>query len=63
MRPDFSKVGYRSGCEAGSVPQPAAKAWQTNEQIAVKPIYTASDLAGMEHLEYAAGLPPYLRGP
>jgi methylmalonyl-CoA mutase len=35
----------------------------TNEQIAVKPVYTAEDLAGMEHLEYAAGVAPYLRGP
>jgi len=35
----------------------------TPEQILVKPLYSSQDLAGMEHLEYAAGLPPYLRGP
>ena len=35
----------------------------TAERIAVKPCYTPADLAGMEHLEYAAGLPPFLRGP
>jgi methylmalonyl-CoA mutase len=35
----------------------------TNEQIAVKPVYTRADLAGMEHLNYAAGVPPFLRGP
>ena len=35
----------------------------TAEQIAVKPYYTAADLEGLEHLEYAAGLPPFLRGP
>jgi len=29
----------------------------------VKPIYTARDLDGLEHLQYAAGLPPFLRGP
>src|SRR5215212_6081223 len=33
------------------------------EQIAVKAVYSPDDLRGMEHLEYAAGLPPFLRGP
>lgn len=32
-------------------------------EIAVKPRYSADDLAEMEHLEYAAGIPPFLRGP
>ena len=35
----------------------------TAEGIAVKPYYTRADLEGLEHLEYAAGLPPFLRGP
>ena len=37
--------------------------WKTPEQIDVKPAYTKDDLKGMEHLHYAAGLAPYLRGP
>jgi methylmalonyl-CoA mutase len=37
--------------------------WMTPEGIEVKPFYTAADLAGMEHLDYAAGFPPFLRGP
>ncbi|MCL1932215.1 MAG: methylmalonyl-CoA mutase [Candidatus Azobacteroides sp.] len=37
--------------------------WNTPEQIAVKPVYSKEDLEGMEHLEYAAGIPPFLRGP
>jgi methylmalonyl-CoA mutase len=37
--------------------------WLTSELIPVKPLYTPDDLKGMEHLDYAAGLPPYLRGP
>ena len=36
---------------------------ETMEQIAVKPLYTAADYAGMDHLGYTAGLPPFLRGP
>lgn len=35
--------------------------WKTPEQIQVKPVYTKEDLEGMEHLNYAAGIPPYLR--
>ncbi len=37
--------------------------WLTPEQIPVKPVYTKEDLEGMEHLGYAAGVAPYLRGP
>jgi methylmalonyl-CoA mutase len=37
--------------------------WETPEHINVKPVYTKEDLEGMEHLNYSAGIPPYLRGP
>ena len=37
--------------------------WNTPEQILVKPVYTKEDLEGMEHLNYAAGIAPFLRGP
>ncbi len=37
--------------------------WKTQEGIDVKPLYTAADLAAIEHLDFAAGLPPFLRGP
>ncbi len=40
-----------------------SKDWMTPEQIPVKSTYTKEDLAGMTHLQYAAGLPPFLRGP
>jgi methylmalonyl-CoA mutase len=33
------------------------------EKIPVKPLYTEDDLAGMEHLNYQAGIAPFLRGP
>lgn len=39
------------------------KDWITAEGIPVKGVYIKEDLAGMEHLEYAAGIPPFLRGP
>jgi methylmalonyl-CoA mutase len=37
--------------------------WQTMEQIPVKSLYTAEDLKDVEHLDYVAGIPPFLRGP
>ncbi len=37
--------------------------WKTPEHIEVKPAYTKEDLEGMEHLDFAAGIPPFLRGP
>ncbi len=64
MRPDFKNIDIKSGLSKPvTSPLSAQTEWMTNEQIAVKPIYTRGDLAGMEHLNYAAGLPPFLRGP
>ena len=37
--------------------------WKTPEHINVRPVYTKEDLEGMEHLDFAAGIPPFLRGP
>ncbi len=37
--------------------------WITAEKIPVRKFYTSRDLEGMEHLDYAAGIPPFLRGP
>ena len=56
MRPDFSKIDYRPSAKAPAARPHAECVWNTAEQIGVKPWYTAADLAGMEHLEYAAGL-------
>ncbi len=37
--------------------------WKTPEHIEIQPVYTDDVLQSMEHLHYAAGLPPFLRGP
>jgi methylmalonyl-CoA mutase len=68
MRPDFKKVDIRSKKKILSAKEwekqkGIEKNWITAEQIPVKPAYNTDDLAGMEHLQYAAGIPPYLRGP
>ncbi len=68
MNPDFNNIDITA-----SFPSIDGKEWQeknnieaqweTPEHIDVKPVYTREDLEGLEHLDYAAGVPPYLRGP
>jgi len=62
MKPDFKKINIQNFATDQVAPQ-TESTWLTPELIPVKPFYTKDDLAGMEHLNYAAGLPPYLRGP
>ena len=69
MRPDFSKVNFQSqedchqSFEQWEKDNNIQKNWKTPEQIDVKPVYGHIDLEGMEHLNYAAGIVPFLRGP
>ncbi|MDD3812396.1 MAG: methylmalonyl-CoA mutase family protein, partial [Bacteroidales bacterium] len=63
MKPDLTKISYQSARKPSGEKSPDGTPWLTPEQIPVKPLYTASDLEKLEHLNYAAGLPPYLRGP
>jgi methylmalonyl-CoA mutase len=68
MRPDFKNVELTQSPEGQTFSEWEREAgiqknWKTPEQIPVKPVYGDSDLREMEHLNYAAGLPPFLRGP
>ena len=69
MRPDFSKIDFKTTPKVDQDFKEWAKQndidaeWLTAEQIPVKSVYGKEDLEGMEHLNYAAGLPPFLRGP
>ncbi|WP_262696556.1 methylmalonyl-CoA mutase [Mesonia aquimarina] len=40
-----------------------ASSYKTAENINIKKVYSADDLENLQHLNYAAGIPPYLRGP
>ena len=68
MRKQFKDIDIYAGIKA----QDGAKwikdngiveNWKTPEHIEVRPVYTKEDLEGMEHLDFTAGIPPYLRGP
>jgi methylmalonyl-CoA mutase len=70
MKPNFKDINIKSGKATCSCNEQEwaekngnGKTWLTPELIPVKPVYTKSDLEGLEHLNYAAGIAPYLRGP
>jgi len=59
--PNFAKVDFaESTVPAG---QATAAPWTTPEGIAVKPVYSEHDLAGLDFLSTFPGKPPFLRGP
>src|SRR5215217_4133046 len=62
MRKDFSNISYQS-----LTPESNASENEENftsaEQIEIKHNYTAEDIKDLKHVHFAAGLPPFLRGP
>lgn len=62
MKPNFKKINIQQPSNSLIVNK-NNESWLTSEQINIKNLYTQSDLENLEHLDYAAGLPPYLRGP
>ena len=68
MRQNFNDIDIQAGfaTENGLDWQKAhniSANWRTPEQIDVQPVYTKENLEEMEHLDFGAGLPPFLRGP
>ncbi|MEO0034275.1 MAG: hypothetical protein RLZZ501_298 [Pseudomonadota bacterium] len=73
--PDFSTLPLGGGAASGDLADwqarfqaetgedPASLLWHTPERIDVKPLYSAADLDGLDHLATLPGLPPFLRGP
>ena len=59
--PDFTKIDFADTAQPGVAR--ASESWTTPEGIAVKPLYTEQDLAGLDFLDTYPGRPPYLRGP
>ncbi|SIS40122.1 methylmalonyl-CoA mutase [Insolitispirillum peregrinum] len=72
--PDFTKVPFAANTSGSlndwqqsleaAIGNPAsALTWETPEKLLVKPLYSAADLNGLDHLNTLPGLPPFLRGP
>jgi methylmalonyl-CoA mutase len=60
--PDFKNIAFDPSLGRQKSTD-ASEAWDTAEQIKVHSHYDENDLEGIQHLDYAAGLPPFLRGP
>ena len=66
MKPDFASIPFQTNWQQNEQNVHSLSSdeeWQTPEQIAVKSHYTASDTQGLHHINFGAGIPPYLRGP
>ncbi len=64
MRPNFKNIDIAN--EAFNVehkPLVMGESWKNAELLDIKPIYTKADLEGLEHLDFVAGIPPFLGGP
>ncbi len=63
MRPNFKEIDINKVVAPAAHGAVKGDEWMTAELIPVKSVYTKEDLEGLQHLDYAAGLPPFLRGP
>ena len=63
MRPDFKNTNFKTADKSSNTQKNKSKKFVTQEQIELNAFYTKDDLKDSEHLQYAAGLPPFLRGP
>ncbi len=64
--PDFSQIDYDptlASADPCASTAPADEVWRTLEQIDIKALHQPADVEAVEHLDFVAGIPPYLRGP
>ncbi len=63
MRPDFSDLKINKVTEQKVTSSENQEVWNTPEGIPVKNHFTKEDIKDAEHLKFAAGIPPFTRGP
>jgi len=63
MRPDFSDIDYQPSRSGSDRRDDGDRTWSTAEQIDIDAIYGPDALDDLDHLDFGAGIPPYLRGP
>ncbi|MBD0257248.1 MAG: methylmalonyl-CoA mutase [Cytophagales bacterium] len=63
MKPDFANISFSPDPTGVNNPSDVGSPWTPAEGIPVKPVYDAADAQLLKHLHFAAGLPPFLRGP
>jgi len=63
MKPDFSDITLNSAVKQTAAKLENQEVWNTPEGIPVKKHFSKDDISKAEHLGFAAGVPPFLRGP
>ncbi|MEM1135781.1 MAG: methylmalonyl-CoA mutase [Bacteroidota bacterium] len=69
MKPNFKDISFEqllnnAGKRQNSkIDTSGLNAWETAEKVNVKPAFSKEDVRHFEHLNYASGIPPFLRGP
>ncbi len=63
MRPDFSDLTLDKATVKKAATPGDNEVWDTPEGIPVKKHFAAEDIKDAEHLNFAAGVPPFLGGP
>ncbi|GBF19559.1 MULTISPECIES: methylmalonyl-CoA mutase [Arenibacter] len=62
-RKNLQHIQLKSVPEINIPDQESVLPFETSEGIILKKNYTKEDIEGLEHLNFAAGIPPFLRGP
>ena len=64
MKPNFKNIKLNSVSSVKPEKQTTSNnVWEPAELINIKPFFTEADIKNAEHLNYAAGIAPFLRGP
>ena len=63
MRPDFKKLKTEIPVSGVENYKKKRSVWMPSEKIPIKEFYAAADIKNTEHVNFVAGIPPYLRGP
>ena len=63
MKPDFSRIPANAFVLPPTPANTRTGSWNSPEKIAIPARYTSADLNGAAHLDFSAGIPPFLRGP
>ncbi len=59
----FTKINFDRNILLAEQPETITEMFQTPEEINIKSGYTADDVAELTHMNFVAGIPPFLRGP
>jgi methylmalonyl-CoA mutase len=65
MRKNFQHIDFRTEWKSlqQNDSESVAPEFESQEKIKIKAFYTAKDVAEFRHLDFGAGIPPFLRGP